>query len=371
MIDDSRPRVGFVLAGTGTGGAERFLLRVILRLKDELQPVIFVRGTRRGDLHDQFVDSGAEVIYLKLGYLDPIGTYRFIRLLKTHHLRSLVDFSGIFAGLTLLAAKRAGIHRRIVFHRRSSFGFEPTWLRLLYARISTYLTEQVATHILANSQAALDFFHPRLSGNDQRLAVIRNFIDPEELQPTRTREEVREELNIPQDAFVVLHTARLDPAKDHQTLLKASAAAMLEDDEVFCVLAGRKTDELKQYVAFTWPPLRPRFRFVGNRRDVPDLLNASDIFVFPSITEGQPNSLVEAILVGLPVIASDIAPIKEVIPSGAHSLLIPAGDQFAFRDAILQSKYDFSARDARVFKEWTLSQMDHEEIADKLYGFFC
>lgn len=349
MSNDSRPRVGFVLAGTGTGGAERFLLRVISRLKADFQPVIFVRGKHKGDLHDQFVDSGAEVIYLKLGYLDPVGTYRFVRLLKAYHLRSLVDFSGIFAGLTLWAANRAGIKRRIAFHRRSSFGFEPTWLRLLYARISTYLTEQVATHILANSQAALDFFHPRLSGNDQRLSVIQNYINPEDLKPLRIRQEVREELNIPQDAFVVLHTGRLDPAKDHPTLLAAVQRVMEQKATLYCIIAGPGTKAIKNPDYLLDDEYAKRFRILGNRADVPDLLNAADLFVFPSVTEGQPNALLEAIIVGLPVVATDIKAHRELIPSDYHQDLVMAGDVGALASLIIACYENPKTRNKRCY----------------------
>ena len=366
MLDDSRPRVGFVLAGTGTGGAERFLLRVILRLKDDLQPVIFVRGTRRGDLHDQFVDSGAEVIYLKLGYLDPVGTYRFIRLLQAHHLRSLVDFSGIFAGLTLWAAKRAGIQLRIAFHRRSSFGFEPTWLRLLYARISTYLTEQVATHILANSQAALDFFHPRLSGNDQRLSVIRNFIDPEELKPTRTRQEVRDELKIPQDAFVVLHTGRLDPAKDHPTLLAAVQKVMEQKTNLYCIIAGPGTEAIMGPDYSIADKFLKRFRVLGNRADVPDLLNVADLFVFPSVTEGQPNSLLEAIMANLPVVTTDIAAIRENIPEKGLRKLVKPGNSTELSETIFRCLESAHEREGRRYRSQVQEKIDREKILSEL-----
>jgi glycosyltransferase involved in cell wall biosynthesis len=349
LNEDSIPRVGFVLSGTSTGGAERFLLRVITRLKHDFQPVIFVRGTRKGDLHDQFIDAGAELVYLKLGYLDPVGTYRFMRLLGAYHLRALVDFSGIFSGVTLWAAKLAGIQRRIAFHRRSSFAFEPTWNRSLYAWVSTRLAERVATHILANSQAALEFFHPRLSGNDERLEVIRNFIDPAELIPTRTREAVRNELRIPWNAFVLLHTGRLDPAKDHQTLLAAALGVMDRRASVYCVVAGPGTETLRIEDLTDEPEKGSRFRFLGNRHDVPDLLNAADLFVFPSVTEGQPNALLEAMIVGLPIVTSDILPIREVIPAKYHSHLVHARDAGALSKTILACVEHREEREMRKY----------------------
>jgi glycosyltransferase involved in cell wall biosynthesis len=326
MNDESKPRVGFILSGTRTGGTERFLLRVIARLGNDLQPIVFVRGARRGDLHEEFLRCGAEVRYFQLRYFDPVGTYRFIGLLRSNRLRSLVDFSGIFSGLSLWAAKLAGIQRRIAFHRRSSYAFKPTWHKMLYAQATTRLTEHVATHILANSQAALDFFHPSLRGNDGRLQVIRNFIDPAELLPTRTRKAVRNELQIPENAYVLMHTGRLDPAKDHRTLLAAALIVMATHKSVYCVVAGPGTETLREEQPAGDANELARFRYLGNRSDVPDLLNAADLYVFPSVTEGQPNALLEAILAGLPVVTTDIAPIREIIPERHYAHLTPPRD---------------------------------------------
>lgn len=366
MGNRQKPRVGFILSGTGTGGAERFLLRVIARLGEDLQPVLFVRGSGRGDLHDEFVRRGAEVCYFQLGYLDPRGTYRFIRLLRSNRLRSLVDFSGIFAGLSLWAAKRAGVQRRIAFHRRSSYAFKPSWPRILYARVSTRLTEHAATHILANSRAGLEFFHPRLLDNDNRLQVIPNFIDPEELQPTRTREAVRKELQIPADAFVLLHTGRLDPAKDHRTLLAAALSVMAKRESVYCVIAGPDTETLRVDEEGTEPRISIRFRFLGNRADVPDLLNAADLFLFPSVTEGQPNALLEAIISGLPVVTTDIDPIREVIPERYHRDLVKPGDTDALSRIVLACIDNGKERDARIYRQDVQAMTDPGYVLPRL-----
>jgi len=364
--DALKSRVGFILAGTGTGGAERYLLRVLARVGQDLEPVLFVRGAKRGDLHGEFVRCGAEVVYFRLGYLDPRGVFRLIKLLRSKNLRSLVDFSGIFSGISLWAAKRAGIQERIVFHRRSSHAFKPTWRSLLYARMSTQLTEHVATRILANSHAALQQFHPRLLDSDKRLEVISNFIDPKEVQPKRSRMAVREELNIPQEAFVLLHTGRLDPAKDHPTLLAAAMNVMKNNERVVCVCAGPGTETLIVDDTTESLQLRERFRFLGTRSDVPDLLHASDLFVFPSITEGQPNALLEAIISGLPVVTTDIEAIKEVIPKKSHVHLVPARDVKKLSESILACIATKEERDSRRYIRHVRQLADPDQILSRL-----
>jgi len=72
--------------------------------------------------------------------------------------------------------------------------------------------------------------------------------------------------------------------------------------------------------------LADRVRFLGFRRDLPRLLQCFDVFVLPSLSEGFPNSLVEAMATGLPCIATDVACVSEIVDHGRNGLLVRAGD---------------------------------------------
>ncbi|WP_448664954.1 glycosyltransferase [Sphingomonas sp. CJ20] len=339
-------RVGFVLATTGTGGTERYLLRLLAALPQDVGAVVFVRSATAGDLHQRFVAAGAELVYLPLGYVDPRRMAQFWRAIARRRLDALVDLTGIFGGVPLLLARFSGVQRRVAFHRRSTFAFRQTPWRRLFAWVSRLLVERSATAILSNSRAALALFHPRLLDADPRLAVFANPIDPAELAPSRSREATRAALGLDSDAFAVLHVGRVDPAKDHATLIHALTLAMAGNERVHAVLAGPGTAEL---VASLPAPFRARFRLLGNRADVADLYHAADLFVFPSITEGQPNALLEAMLAGLPVVASDIAPIREVVPMRGWDGLVPPRDADGFARAVSQCAADAGACASRRY----------------------
>jgi glycosyltransferase involved in cell wall biosynthesis len=322
-----KPRLVFILPGTDTGGMERFLLRLLPRMSEIAEVSVVVRSSKRGALDDLFAATGCPVYYQPVGYLDPVGKFRLFRLFRRLRPDTVCDLSGIFSGVTLAVARLARVPHRVTFHRRSSFAFRPTFARRLYARLSIALVEKAASTILANSKTALRFFHPRLFElKDSRLAVIPNMVDPQELVPSRSRRDIRDEIGIPDTAPMVLHVGRLDPAKDHDTLLRAMALVIANRSEVHCVLVGPRTESLASHPAIGTAKLIKRFRFLGDRRDVPELLAAADLFLFTSVTEGMPNALIEAMLVGLPIVASDIEPIRELVPRELHGILVQPGN---------------------------------------------
>lgn len=340
-------RLGLVLATTGTGGTERYVLRLLRWLPPEVRTTMFVRAAAAGDLHQQFVDAGAAVVYCPLGYVEPLRLLRFIGRIRRARLDALVDLTGIFGGLPLTAARLLGVQRRVAFHRRSSFAFRQDLPRRIFARATCALVEHSATHILSNSRAALDLFHPRLVDRDPRLAVLPNPIDRGELKAHCPRDVTRRQLGLDDGDIAVLHVGRVDPAKDHPTLLAAMVRAMTANPRIRGVLAGPGTETLMARETLVPRALRDRFRFLGSRTDIGDLHRASDLFAFTSVTEGQPNALLEAMLSELPVIASDIAPIREVVPLSGHEFLVPPGDVAGFADAILRCAVDPAARQAR------------------------
>lgn len=359
-------RIGFVTVTTGTGGMERYLLRLIACLPAGVQAVVFVRSGVPGDLHDRFAASGAELDYGRFGYGDPVRSLRLFRRLRRARLDALVDLTGVFSGPTLAIARLAGIPARAPFHRRSTFAFPRSPLRLAFARASLTLAERAATAILANSRAALETFHPRL-GHDPRLAVIPNMIEPAEIAASVPRAAMRARLGLSEDACVALHVGRVDPAKDHPTLLRALVAAMAREARLHAVLAGPGTRALlARYRDIVPSALDPRFHLLGNRTDVADLYAASDLFVFPSITEGQPNALLEAMLAGLPVIASAIAPIREIVPARGHPLLVEPGDHLAFAEAILRCADGGADAALRRYAEETVRLTDPARIVPAL-----
>jgi glycosyltransferase involved in cell wall biosynthesis len=150
------------------------------------------------------------------------------------------------------------------------------------------------------------------------------------------RMKVRRELGIGDDELLIIAVGSLVERKGHMVLLHA--LAQLEQEGMprtwHVAIAGRGELEgaLKAFVAESG--LVGRAHVLGHRDDVPDLLAAADIFTMPSLWEGLPVAMLEAMFASKPVIASACSGIPEAVESGIHGLLVPPGDQAALAAAL-------------------------------------
>jgi len=158
-----------------------------------------------------------------------------------------------------------------------------------------------------------------------RIKVLYNGVDPA-LYQRSSAVKVREKLGLPPDRPVVGLVARLDHrAKGHLELLRAME--LLKDRHTFHALmvgGGRRQEEMRQLAASLG--LGEVVHFLGNRRDVPDLLAAMDMFVLPSHSEGVSLAVLEAMAAGLPVIVSEVGGLPEIVQHEETGLLIPPKD---------------------------------------------
>ncbi len=187
---------------------------------------------------------------------------------------------------------------------------------------------------LAVSQGVKDYLIEQGALDPAKVRVVPNRVDLARLRQHRPRTEVRRELGLTSEARVVGLVARLDHwGKGHREFFTALAA--LSDRfpmEALIIGGGRRESEVKQLAAELG--LAGRVHFLGQRDDIPDLLAALDIFVLPSHSEGVSLALLEAMAAGLPVIATRVGGLPEVVTDGDNGLLIPAKDPEALSQAL-------------------------------------
>jgi glycosyltransferase involved in cell wall biosynthesis len=224
------------------------------------------------------------------------------------------------------------LSRRVDFPVRGSVGS-----RLLYA--------DPADVILAISEGVRE----ALIGSGVppgRVRVVPSGIDPAPFQAPYDRAALRESLGVPADIVLVLHVAALAPHKSQTDLLKA--AALLRDRSapirVWIAGEGLLRDSLEREHASL--VLGDFVRFLGFRKDVPDLLRAADLFCLSSYLEGLGTSILDAMAAGLPVVATRVGGIPEVVAEGETGLLVPAREPRALADALAELAGDPSRRDA-------------------------
>lgn len=302
----------FLLPSLESGGIQTYVLRFLRWEESYLKVTIIVRESKMGDLYPEYRALNVPIFYFKLGYLNPYTWWKFFRFLNQESFDVICDFNSNFAGIPIWLAKMAKIQKRITFYRQGKNHFTPTPAKLAYNYFINKLVLKYSTKILSNSKSGMDYFFPNRNKADTRFQVIYNGIDLKSLQISINKNVIRQALDIPENGFIIGHVGRLDKAKNHETILRVAHDLIQKDSNIYLILCGNGTENLAKDVLSSG--ISKNTRLLGVRKDVNVLMQIFDVFYFPSLTEGQPNSLLEAMAIGKPIVASNINAIKEIMP---------------------------------------------------------
>lgn len=209
------------------------------------------------------------------------------------------------------------------------------------------------------------------------LMVIGNGVDLSRFAPdSATRARVRSALGLPQDAIVVCTVARL--VREKGLLDLADAARFGSDARLHYLIVGDalESDRTSVVAELDAHPvvatLGVRWRRLGHRSDVEQLLRASDIFILPSYREGLPRSIIEAMATALPVIATDIAACRELVRGGETGLLVPVANSSRLEAAIgqLAAGVDVRQRMGARAREIAVAEHDERVVVARQLGVF-
>lgn len=142
----------------------------------------------------------------------------------------------------------------------------------------------------------------------------------------------RKEFGVPTDAFLILSIGELNENKNHETIIKA--LAKINNTKIYYLICGEGDLKSKLQNLCTSLNLSNRVIFGGYRRDIFEILNIADIFVFPSFHEGLPVSVMEAMVAGLPIVCSNIRGNVELVEHGKGGFLLKPNDINQFKSGI-------------------------------------
>ena len=222
-------------------------------------------------------------------------------------------------------------------HSEHGIDFDSTTKESVRRRLSRRLAFQLAHRVISVSHQLKNLHAKRTGFPAHKIEVIHNGVDSRRFyQDDDSRTRVRRELGISDSEFCIGCVGNLIPVKDHLTLLRAVSgfAQRGRPWRLLVVGAGPELPKLTAFVA-GHPGLKDRVLFLGRSNSVPDLLNAMDVYVLPSLTEGIANSLLEAMATGLPVVATATGGNPEAIVNGVSGLLIPVGDSARLEEHLL------------------------------------
>lgn len=242
-------------------------------------------------------------------------------------LASLLDHLGDFrpdlihahsakAGLVArLAARRLGVPCVYTVH---GWGFGPGRSRvqaMLLAAVERTLVRMTA-HYVAVSHADERLGRSRLGLRPEHITTIHNGVEDTPLRAD------------PQSSRIVVMVARAHRQKDHETLLRATSGLPCE---LWLVGGGTDDPAFRTRMEPGGPDPARTVRYLGSRTDIPELLSRCGIFVLSSRYEGLPLSVIEAMRAGLPVLASDVGGVRELVRDGHNGAVFRSGDADALR----------------------------------------
>jgi glycosyltransferase involved in cell wall biosynthesis len=209
-----------------------------------------------------------------------------------------------------------------------------------------------------------------------RVVVIPNGVDTEKFTPHCKTVRVRNELGIHADAPVVGIVAALRPEKNHELFLEMARRVLRQLPNARFLVVGDglcRRDLERRAVEMG---LRPSVKFLGLRNDVPRILAAMDVFALTSHNEANPMSILEAMSVGVPVVATDVGSIHEAVIDGDTGFLVPAGDSVRLTESLLGLLMDPQRRAAMgaaartaVLERWSIDAMvsGYERLIESIY----
>lgn len=323
------------------GGGESHVLDLVKGLNKEIFEPIVLSFTH-GPMVDQFLKMGIKTHVIETLKPFNISTYNAVKnilikedidILHAHGTRALSN--------TLFPAKSLGIPVAYTVHGWSFHQDQSFVVRKTRELSEKYLTNQVDRTISvsnSNQRDGLDRF------NMPRSQVINYGIDLNRFNAQNKLKDLRAELGIQEGKTVVGFLVRMTIQKDPFTLIKAIAEVAKETRDVQFLFIG--DGDLKQQSIEMAEQLgvRDMVTFHPFRSDVPEVLNTFDIYTLPSLWEGLPIGMLEAMAMSSAIIATPVDGSKEAIQHEQNGLLVPCKDYKALASSILKLHFNPSLR---------------------------
>ena len=271
-------------------------------------------------------------------YLGFVGSYHALRglrpdILHTH--TEWADFVGVAQRLTGVVP-----HMLRTCHNVMEWTFGRHWEPRMDAIYPLVYDREVAVSPAAAARLNARPVAVRLG---RRAAYVPNAIEPEKVLGQLTGRDCRAELGIAPDAPLLLCVGRLSEQKGIDLLLRAMAQIRQLRPEATLLIVGNGEDREALHALHAELELGRSALFLGPRADVPDLMRCADLVISSSRWEGLPTVVLEAMLLGTPVLATDIPGSRDLIRDGENGLLVAPGDAAALAGRVLAALDDRAA----------------------------
>lgn len=316
------------------GGAETMVMNYYRHIdRTKVQFDFFVHREQRGAYDDEIERMGGRIYRMCPVY--PQNFSRYKRDLRTFF-RAHPEYKIIHSHMSELGyfafreAERQGVPVRICHAHNAPHGFDAKMIIRTYfkKRMMPYLT-----HLFMCGEESGKWLYGEK--NKSRFIMLNNAIDAAVYSfDASKREEMRRQLDLTGE-LVIGHVGRFNPQKNHPFLLDIFTSLLKKEPDAVLLLVGGGADMPKIQAKVQEFGIAEHVRFLGVRSDVADLMQAMDVFVFPSLYEGLPVTMVEAQASGLPCIISDKVPPECILTEGLVNIMPLSASPEAWAEKIL------------------------------------
>jgi glycosyltransferase involved in cell wall biosynthesis len=366
-------KIVYIITGLRIGGAEKMLYNLVKRLDKAKYSVSVISLTDSKFYRDRFTECGVEVIDLKLNKF--LSVWRILKLIPIFFLQKVdiihsVMFHANLLGRFLKLFLRNSVH---ISGERNT-GNRSSKLHVFLNRI----TAEISDVTLCVSESAAHYLESVEGYDRKKLTVIRNGVDikPDFFLSPRIIKNYS-------SAFNVVALGRIVPQKNLEMLILtfAKVKKLIPNAKLTIIGGGESKNSdlgdkytLSLFRLVNEMNLSDSVLFTGSVLSPDELLKKSDIYIITSHWEGIPNSLLEAMAIGLPCIATDVGGVKEIIRNNFNGKLIESGSEKDLLDAILNlyfnahiaQYYSYNAQlDANTKYSWSVMVDSNTKIYKK------
>jgi glycosyltransferase involved in cell wall biosynthesis len=328
-------KVLHVITGLGGGGAEAALFRLVTKDSSNTHYIVSLSG--RGVYASRLEKAGVRVVALELSR-NPLSLarlsvlWRLVREFKPDVMQTWMYHADFLGGVVACFSRVPvvwGIRQTLLVRPYTSGS------TIAVARACALMSKRIPAAIVSCSSRAMES-HIAFGYKSRRMVVIPNGYDLGELRPMAAlRSTFRREIGVPEDTLVIGMVARLDPTKDHSTLLAACKYLRRAGVSFHLVLVGARMVSQETAIAklVAEAGLGGSVSLLGFRSDIAKVMNGLDIHVLSSMTEAFPNVLAEAMACGTPCVTTDAGDSAQIV--GDAGWVVPPGDPERLANALM------------------------------------
>jgi glycosyltransferase involved in cell wall biosynthesis len=351
------------------GGAETVLAYIASNLDtDRYRSIVCV--LEDGWLTDHLSSLGIPHVMIENRWsYDPVFLFKLLRLIRREKIDLIHSHEFMMTVYGSLSARLARIPHVGTIHGKVYYPDRQRRVRMLR------MAAGLCSRLIAVSDDLNRFLTTLLSVRSGKIETLYNGIDLEKYRSVGLLEESRERLGL-RDMSIVLGTVgSLFEVKGLPYLLEAIARLRNKYPRLSLLIAGEGNREDSLKTIANQLELGNTVRFLGFRDDIPDILQAVDIYVCSSVSEGLSLSILEAMAMSKPVVATDVGGNPELIADGANGFLVPAKDPVRLADAIAElinspeRRLEFGTKSREVVENrFSLERMvrDYEKLYEQV-----